>query len=204
MKKLLLTFLVFPVLFSCMEGDKKTQDDKDPRIEDRERVTDTSSQGEDGDIVDESATEKDGVQTQEVEEEPEIKDAPTSAGLEGNYIRIDPPESLDGCNCYCLEISFATPTELCVSPDDIYISARFSRNGNNKANVFFEEVLRSTDTETEIPWGDFDKTTPIATVSLQPDGSMKLDWLGFAIDGEIAVDYAIYGKKSLEGIFKRK
>lgn len=204
MRKLLLALLLFPLIFSCNDGEKGTQQNGEIQLEERENATDTSSERENGDIVEESATEKDGVQTGEVEEEPEVTPTPTSAGLEGDYIRVDPPEPPDGCNCYCLEISFAAPTELCVSPDDIYISVRYSRTGNNKANILFVEMLRSTDTESEIPWGDFDTTTPIATVSQQPDGSIKLDWLGFAIDGEIAVDYAIYGKKSLEGIYKRK
>lgn len=204
MKKLLLVLLVFPILFSCRDEERQTQEKEEVQLEERESVTDTSSERENGDIVEESATEKDGVQTEEIEEEPKVAETPQSLGLEGDYIRVDPPEPADGCNCYCMEISFSSPTELCISPNEIYISARFSRTGNNQANVFLVENLRSTDTANEIPWGDFDTTTPIATVNLQPDGSMKLDWLGFAIDGEIAVDYAIYGKKTLEGIFKRQ
>jgi len=31
-----------------------------------------------------------------------------------------------------------------------------------------------------------------------------LDWKGFYIDGELAVDYAIYGKKTLEGTYKKQ
>ena len=200
--------ILLPLVFSCRDGEKENPESGAIQYEDREISTDTSSQGENADLVEESATEKDGVQTEETEEEAGEEPANTETtqkrSLAGDYIRVDPPEPPDGCNCYCVEVSFSTPTELCISPNDIYISARFTRNGDNKANVYFVEMLKATGTETEIPWGDFDKTTPIATASLQPDGSVKLDWLGFAIDGEIAVDYAIYGKKSLEGIYKRK
>jgi hypothetical protein len=33
---------------------------------------------------------------------------------------------------------------------------------------------------------------------------MVLDWKGFSIDGELAVDYAIFGKKTLEGTYKKQ
>jgi zinc D-Ala-D-Ala carboxypeptidase len=33
---------------------------------------------------------------------------------------------------------------------------------------------------------------------------MELDWLGFTINGDLAMDYAIFGKKTLEGQYKKK
>jgi len=204
MRKLLIILIMVPLMFSCKDKQTQNPQTEEMEIEEREPATDTSSSEGDGDLIEESATEKDGVLTEETGEEPEITSSTRDRALEGRYIRMDPPEPPDGCNCYCAEISFSTPTELCVAPNDIYISVRFSKEGSEKANVYFVEMLRSANKENEIPWGDLDKNTPIATASLQPDGSVKLDWLGFAIDGELAVDYAIYGKKSLEGIYKRR
>lgn len=203
MRNLLFMLLLFPLVFSCRDQPEKNRNIQED-VQMKEPASDTVGIHET--IAEESATEKDGVLTEEPikETDTEISDTGRRGNLEGGYIRTDPPELPDGCNCYCLEISFSTPTQLCIAPDDIYINARFTPNGNAKANVYFVEMVRSETKENEIPWGDLDKNTPIATAELQPDGTLKFDWLGFAINGELAVDYAIFGKKSLEGIYKKR
>lgn len=204
MKRYFIIFFILPLFTACNDGKKEARENNELQLEKNDNPADTSRLRTGGELVEESATEKDGVATEAVEEDAEIAETPGSNGLEGTYTKVDANGSAAGCACYCVEVSFSTPTELCVSPEHIRISARFSRQGDQKANVFYEDVLESNDLENEIPWDSFDKTVPIATVSLQSDGSMKLDWLGFSVDGELAVDYAIYGKKTLEGTYKKQ
>ena len=202
MKKLLFLLLLSPLFLACND-EKKGSDPVDGDLIENSTPADTSSADTpQAEVIDEAATEKDGVQTEPEGEEPEVQEQQTKAIIAGKYMQLDPDEP-GNCNCNCIEVSFTSPTELCIARDQIYITARYSKVGNTKANIFLNEVTRSEGTETDIPWGDFDKNTPIATVTQQPDGSIKLDWLGFAIDGEIAVDYAIYGKKTLEGQYKK-
>lgn len=185
---------------ACKDSGKTSPKELNPRIEGT--VSRDTSQGEDNKLLlEQAATEKDGSQVGELEN---INDQENgdSQSIEGKYIRINNEERNTFCDCSCIDISFNHPTELCISPDRVYISARFESTTGNKIEIFLVEVSR-TDEEQEIPWSDFDKDTPIATIEPQPDNSLKLDWTGFTIDGEIAVDYALFGKKTLEGTYKR-
>ncbi len=202
MRKLLFLLFLFPLLQACNDEKRNSGPDVDVQNELPAPADTSSADTPQAEVIDEAATEKDGVQTEPEGEEPEVQKQQSQTSLSGKYIQLDPDEP-GSCNCNCIEVSFTTPTELCIARDQIYITARYSKVGNTKANVFLNEVTKSEGTENEIPWNDFDKNTPIATVTQQPDGSLKLDWLGFAINGEIAVDYAIYGKKTLEGQYKK-
>ncbi|APG61270.1 hypothetical protein [Christiangramia salexigens] len=118
----------------------------------------------------------------------------------GTYINTEHTEDLN-CNCYCLDLNPGETTSLCLVKDKMYINAKVTRSGNN-INLYFSEVTSNT-TDTKLPWDKFNKEQPIAIISSSPEG-YKLDWKGFSIDDEIAVEYALYGKKTLEGTYKKK
>lgn len=203
MKKLLYLFLLCPLYLACDDDKKRSNPVEEVRQETSLPADTSSADTPQTEVIDEVATEKDGVETEATKKQPEVQEQQTDTGLAGKYRQINPDENTGSCNCNCIEVSFSTPTELCIALDKIYITARYTRVSPNKANLYFNEMLRAEEPERELPWSDFDKNTPIATVTRQPDGSLKLDWLGFAIDGKIAVDYAIYGKKTLEGHYKK-
>ena len=125
----------------------------------------------------------------------------SEAKISGNtYIKID--ESDVNCNCYCLELDMNKSTELCLSEDEIYINARYAQAGDD-VNMYYASPSNKNTNE-DLPWKEFDTNTPIAVLSAGKNGNMVLDWKGFSIDGELAVDYAIYGKKTLEGTYKKQ
>ncbi len=125
----------------------------------------------------------------------------SEANISGNtYIKID--ESDANCNCYCLELDMNKSTELCLSEDEIYINARYAQAGDD-VNMYYASPSNKNTNE-DLPWKEFDTNTPIAVLSAGKNGNMVLDWKGFSIDGELAVDYAIYGKKTLEGTYKKQ
>lgn len=121
---------------------------------------------------------------------------------EGKYIKDG--ETDGSCECYCVEVSLTGITELCLKEETIFINARMARGNGGVVNIFLvEPAARNTEGE-DIPWEDFDKNIPIATFSSSKSGKMELDWLGFTINGDLAMDYAIFGKKTLEGDYKKK
>ena len=120
--------------------------------------------------------------------------------ISGTYIKSDHPEDWN-CSCFCLDVKMSGTSELCLSQDKLYINGRFEQRGNN-INIYYSGKSSKT-TNSDIPWDKFEKNTPIAVLSPSANG-FDLDWKGFSIDGEIAVDYALYGKKTLEGTYKRK
>lgn len=120
--------------------------------------------------------------------------------LTGRYIKSDHPEDIN-CNCYCLDVQLNSTTELCLKDQELYINGRFEQDGDN-INLYYAGKSSRTP-NSEIPWEKFEKNIPIAVLSPTSNG-IKLDWKGFKINGEIAVDYALYGKKTLEGNYKKK
>lgn len=141
--------------------------------------------------------ETDGVQT-------ETEEPKTLTTLNGKYRKLIKNEPASDCNCNCIEVSFDRPTEWCIVKDKVYISARSQKTGENSAELYLVGPSRDENSERPLPWKDFDTNTPIATIVFQPDGSADLDWKGFSTNGEVAADYAIYGKKTLEGKYKRE
>ncbi|HSI71388.1 MAG TPA: hypothetical protein VK941_14220, partial [Gillisia sp.] len=93
--------------------------------------------------------------------------------------------------------------ELCLKEKSIFITARMSRGDEGTVNIFLVEPANRNTEGDDIPWKEFDTNVPIATISPSKNGEMELDWLGFTINGDLAIDYAIYGKKTLEGTYKK-
>lgn len=122
--------------------------------------------------------------------------------LSGNYIKSG-EESDNSCSCYCIDMNFSSNIEMCLIPNEMYISARLQQN-NNSVNVFLVEPSSKNSQGKDIPWNDFDRNSPIATITPQNNGNLDIDWLGFTINGDLAMDYAILGKKTLEGSYSKK
>ena len=115
-------------------------------------------------------------------------------------MNFDNVDAVNGCNS--LDLNFNTPTPLCIDKNGIVISVRYIRQGNTVEMRY--NSLVSNGTKKEIPFETFDKTTSLALITLSPNGFLKLDWKGFTINNDLATDYAILGKKNLEGTFKKK
>lgn len=123
--------------------------------------------------------------------------------LTGNFIKMG-EENDNSCTCYCLEINSGGNSELCLTPSKMYINIRMAKATNNTTNVFYIAPSSKNTEGKDIPWAKFDKNKPIATITSKGNGEIELDWLGFSINGDLAIDYAILGKKTLEGIYKNK
>lgn len=131
---------------------------------------------------------------------------PTFTGtttLEGRYIKTGRESELN-CNCYCIEINFESTTELCLVKDEMYITTRMERGDNNSIEVFYEEPSSKNTGGKDIPWQDFNRNIPIARITTLENNELEVDWLGFSINGDLASDYAIYGKDSLEGTYRKR
>ncbi|NJY63834.1 hypothetical protein HC174_13875 [Salinimicrobium sp. CDJ15-81-2] len=187
MRNLILIFLSV-VIFSCNDQKSTTSNAEDVTEQDT-----TAADLPPGNIQE----ERDAVQTEK--EQPRI-----AATLDGRYRKIENGEAAADCNCNCIEINFDAPTEWCIDKDKLYITARTQKTSENTADVFFVSANRNIQPDREMPWDDFDKNTPVANLTFTPDGGVELDWLGFAVDGEVATDYALYGKKTLEGTYKKE
>lgn len=185
MKKYLIILLI-AFLTSCADNNKNSNHNSDLN----ERTAESIPPGN-------IEKERDAVQTDK--EEPKIVES-----LNGKYRKLIKDKPAEDCNCNCIEISFDKPTEWCIVKDKIYITARTRKTGENSADLFLVGPSKDENSDRSFPWKDFDTNTPIATIVFHPDGSADLDWKGFSTNGEIATDYAIYGKKTLEGKYKKE
>lgn len=144
--------------------------------------------------------ERDALQTTENEmEQPEVEPVVSN---NGKYRKLVDDQTATDCNS--IEISYDRPTEWCIDKDKMYINARCQKTGANTADVYFVSASRENSPDKELPWEEFDTNTPVATLTFQPDGSAELDWLGFTKNGELVTEYALYGKKSLEGTYNKE
>ncbi|WP_029035552.1 hypothetical protein [Salinimicrobium terrae] len=188
MKKLF--FIITAMVFISCNDSKNSDSDTSERVNTDNISADTLPPGN-------IQEERDAIQTQT--EPPAV-----AVALDGNYRKIENGEAAVDCNCNCIEIDFDRPTEWCIDKDKLYITARTQKTGENSAEVYFVSASREVEPDREIPWNDFDKNTPVATINFTEDGGAELDWLGFSTNGEISTDYALYGKKTLEGTYKKQ
>src|SRR5690606_22002014 len=209
LKSFLSIIFCFILLTSCR--DKQSTEETDTlNMEENEFSTidrDTSSDTDDqeGARQDRDTVGQSGVSTNSKVDEPgDISTTRPNTGksFTGQYIKIG-NEDDSACACYCLDLS-AGNTELCLIEGDMFIKARLQKNSDNSFDVFLVEPSTRNIQGKDIPWQDFDRNSAIATIKLASNGELELDWLGFKINGDIAVDYAILGKKTLEGKYKKK
>ncbi|MFD1096700.1 hypothetical protein [Salegentibacter chungangensis] len=125
----------------------------------------------------------------------------TKEPISGDVYMKSGEETDISCKCYCLDVNPGGSSELCLTKDEIYITARFESNAEGIDLYYVSPSANNTNDE--LPWDKFDKNIPVASLKPTPEG-LKLDWKGFSIDGKLAVDYAIYGKKTLEGEYHIK
>ena len=192
MKKFLFIILLFG-LHSCNDGRTNASNTSE-RVDADTITTDTLPPGN-------LQEERDAVQTRK-----EVKrtgDDPVAA-YHGRYRKIVKDKAADDCNCNCIEIAYDRATEWCIDKDKMYMSARCKKTGDNTADVYFVASSREISPDRPLPWNEFDTNTPVATLTFRPDGSAELDWLGFSKNGEVMTDYALYGKKTLEGTYKKE
>lgn len=190
---------LFFCLTACNDSKKNDESEESParQNESVDNKYDQNTSGEDQNS-DQSDTDSTGDLPDGKDSEGNSKNP--SPALSGLYIKSDHLED-SSCKCYCIDVKPNGTSELCLTEDKLYINGRFEQSGNN-INIYYSGKS-SKNTDTEIPWDDFETGTPIAVLS--PDGNgLKLDWKGFTINGEIAIDYALYGKKTLEGTYKKK
>ncbi|MCH4824092.1 hypothetical protein ML462_13015 [Gramella lutea] len=193
------TFLLLLIL--CFYSCKENKNDGDPDQENYQEVVQDSK--------DNSPSSDDDIKKSDYIEDQTKNDTGPSENVTSETSRITPGLYLNSgeqqdlpCNCNCVDINFSSTSELCLKKDELYINARFEENGNN-VNVYFVNLASSSSNE-EIPWDNFETGTPIAVLSHEGNNRLKLDWKGFSEDGKIAVDYALLGKKTLEGTYKKK
>lgn len=212
MKNFLPALFLFFLLIGCKNGEKNSPDpDFDSGRTFTETESDTSS---DTSFENNSNTGNDnnnrGNEEDLANPDKEISSedrnnqtANKTAPLTGNFIKVG-EENDTSCSCYCLEVVYNTPSEMCLTPDKMYITVNYKKGSGNIINVHLTDPSPKNTEGTDIPWKDFDRTVPIATLSPRSNGEMDLDWLGFTINGDLAMDYALYGKKTLEGQYRQK
>ena len=199
MKKLVIIFLI--LLQASCQDEKKSSSSSELS----ERDTVSAENIPPGNIQE----ERDALQTPSDRETTERETANVEkpdpvTNFNGKYRKIVDDAPAADCNCNCIEVNFDAPTEWCIVKDKMYITARSQKSGENSADLYFVNVSRENNVERALPWTDFDTTTPIANIQFQPDGTAEVDWTGFTINGEVATEYAIFGKKTLEGTYKRE
>lgn len=124
----------------------------------------------------------------------------------GVFIRSDDGKEGKNCQCNCVEVDFSQQTILCIDEKSgLSIAASFKKANDGSLNIFYVQPKNEKGIAPgKIPWDKFDTSVPIASIDYSSNDTFALDWKGFTIDGEIAVDYAIYGKKNLEGNYVKK
>ena len=202
MRTTIILLCLFLSITSCNDSKKENDPDADPNQNVYQNVNQNSDQNIDTNSQENASESKEDSQLNESdpENEEESKTDNSTGNFTGTYINTDHLED-NSCQCFCLEVTSST-SELCLKEGDLFINARFQQNGENI--VIYYDGKSSRTTNNDIPWDKFETGTPIAVLSPQANGAMKLDWKGFSIDGKIAVDYALYGKKTLEGTYKKK
>lgn len=189
------------LLILCLYSCKENKNDGNPDKENYQEVTQDSKDDMSASDNEEKKSENIEGITGNKNDQSDKEDAEASEITPGLYLNTEQQNDIS-CDCNCVNIDFTSTSELCLKKDELYINARFEENGNN-VNVYFVN-LASSSADDEIPWDNFETGTPIAVLSQNGNNSLKLDWKGFSINGKIAVDYALLGKKTLEGTYKKK
>lgn len=190
----------FLLIISCK--NKEPEEGYDPVYNTDIEYSPTES-GVARDTSESAAWETDETDTANIGTTPQDQSTKETANLSGTYIKLGEEGDVN-CSCYCLDINFNSTSELCLIPNEMYIETRMERSNENTINIFLVGPSEKNTTGENIPWEIFDKNIPIASVTSIANGDVQMNWLGFTSNGDLAMDYAIYGKKTLEGIYKKK
>ncbi|MGY5847917.1 hypothetical protein ACW6QP_10910 [Salegentibacter sp. HM20] len=200
-------FFIIPVLMLALVSCKNETDQNVTQVDDIEQTDDFNIENQEGNDQNRNSTgnppsqNNQGRRDIDSSQPDRANNSTRSGSTSGKYTKVD--ESDATCNCYCLDVVEGGTTEMCLRPDEIYITARVEKGPGSEIHFYYTQPS-SRNTNTELPWEDFDKNQPIAIMLPGENGQMDLDWKGFHIDGQLATDYAIYGKKTLEGNYKRQ
>jgi len=196
MRKFLCILLLAISVITCQDGKKSSsekfnkvevaKEDASVSLQDKKLVTD----GED--VVKEESSP---LKLDNSRPEP-------STLWSGEFIKTNALNTSGTCSCNCLSIDFNATRTLCIDEKlgiDIQVNYVLKENS---VQIIYLNGKGNLDDKNPIPWSDFDKNVvaEISTINNQ----MHLDWKGFTINNELATDYAILGKKNLEGNYKRK
>ena len=189
MKKLLFIGLIMITTLACQENKKSSTSEGDAEKE--------ISTSESNDVVQSEQQRKEKASR----EETEANTKKTIADWNGKFIKVDAENNV--CDCNCIELNFQGPATLCIDQNaGIDIQVKFTKD-NDVVNIHYLNGSGNIEEKNPIPWADFDKNNIIATIT-RNGSQLNLDWKGFTIDQKLATDYAILGKKNLEGTYKRK
>lgn len=202
MKFFLYIFSLAIFFISCKNEDKEQETDSSPNLEQRDNQAENSKSSRErenrAENTEKTTPDIDGGMNPD-RETPETVSETASKVQSGRYIKEGEKDA--NCSCYCVEIT-NEETELCLRDKDIYINARIASNNGTKQLFYTKPSAKNTNED--LPWEDFDTHTPIAEITLTENGAMELDWKGLTINGELSVDHAILGKKTLEGKYKKQ
>ncbi len=212
MKAPIIVFLAFTLIFTSCKDSNTSENETNEETISEERISSemNTDKKENSSSNSETTTNNTAISDSNIDPEAsktisEDKTKPDNqnSNLSGNFIKIG--EELDNsCACYCVNINYNGNSELCLTPSKIFITIRMAKASNQLTNVFLVNPSTKNTGGKDIPWDKFDKNTPIATITSKGNGEIELDWLGFSMNGDLAIDYAILGKKTLEGNYKKK
>lgn len=75
-----------------------------------------------------------------------------------------------------IEISASNEAKININDNNLYISAGLVKDSNSKSQVFYRNVIESTNDK--INWEEISKNKPIAELSIE-DGIIHMAWKGF-------------------------
>lgn len=182
-------------VFAC-QNDKKSSSEEFERVE-------AAKEGVNVSIQDQDLEREEVVKGEDVSSQLENDRPGPSARWSGEFIKTNALNTDGACSCNCLSIDFNATRTLCLdekSGIDIQVNYVLKEN---LVQVIYLNGKGNIDDKNPIPWSDFDKNSVVAEISTA-NNQMQLDWKGFTIDNKLATDYAILGKKTLEGNYKRK
>ena len=183
---------------SCVDSKKEN----DPEADSNQNIYQNVDQNESSDSENdaEGSNANSITNNSDSETKAESKKEKSDTNFAGTYINTAHLED-NSCQCYCLEVT-SSSSELCLKENELFVNARFEQKGQN-IEIYYDGKSSRTSND-DIPWDTFENGIPIAVLSPEGNDTMKLDWKGFSIDGKIAIDYALFGKKTLEGTYKKK
>ncbi|PZD76776.1 hypothetical protein [Mesonia sp. K7] len=192
MKKILLLLLCTLVLVAC-KSDKTTNelnvDDTNSNYE-----IDMESSDDDGNSIfntEDNSEDTSDTNEMETDENTSEENIPI-LGFEGMFQKAD--DAYSDCECNCLMIQLNTTERVCLDKENnLYITVTYKKTEEHKAAMYFVKAVGNMDALKPIPWDKFDTGKPIATVH-SLGKQLKVDWIGFTLNGEIAKDYDDLGK----------
>ncbi|MDT0295391.1 hypothetical protein ACFQ3R_02705 [Mesonia ostreae] len=208
MRKLVYLFMITIAVIACQDDKKSSSNESieemeeesgEVQIDKNEKEQDFEAKEEDKEME----RDEDFVGDKSMSSNSENDRPGPSAQWTGEFVKTNALNTAGACSCNCLDIDFNSTRTLCVDEkSEIDIQVNYVLK-DKLVQVLFLSGNGNIDDNNPIPWSEFDKNSVVAEIS-RTNNQLQLDWKGFTIDKKLATDYAILGKKNLEGIYKRK